>query len=414
MKVLNILLVLLLSLTKVYSQDTLKLDFQTAEKLFLDKNLEVVANHYNIDINKAQIRQSKLWDNPTISTDQNIFDNGSHKFFYHSAPIFGTNDPNGLGQFYIQLSQVIKTGHKIGKLVNIATDQTLISENQFDDLVHNIRFSIHNDILQLSYYDKQESIYKTQIDELSKVKDTSGLVNSIIFNLTNDRIGAHINRMSTESELKTLLGIRNSIVIYPKLNYKLVDIINLNLDNIVIYDSLETRPDIKLSENNIRLSMDNLSYQKSLVSPDVTVGVEWDQRSSYATNYWGLVLSFPLPILNQNQWNIKSGKLAVSQQQANLDQIKFKSYNELQLAYASFLYYQKINNSDQLYYSTEDFKLLKNSMENFQAGKIQLSDFIISLSSFKDNRLKVLDQHQNLLKSVEILNFLSNKTIFRF
>ena len=52
--------------TNVAAQDTLSITIQDAEKIFLQNNLSLLAAKYNIDANRALIRQAKLWDNPVI------------------------------------------------------------------------------------------------------------------------------------------------------------------------------------------------------------------------------------------------------------------------------------------------------------------------------------------------------------
>lgn len=42
------------------TSDTVFIPFKDAEKIFLQNNLSLLANKYNIDINKALIRQAKL------------------------------------------------------------------------------------------------------------------------------------------------------------------------------------------------------------------------------------------------------------------------------------------------------------------------------------------------------------------
>ena len=75
--------------------DTLRINFQDAEKRFLESNFDLLAQKYNVESTKALIEQARLWDNPTLSTDQNIYDSGSKKFFYH-------NDNRQLGQVFVQ------------------------------------------------------------------------------------------------------------------------------------------------------------------------------------------------------------------------------------------------------------------------------------------------------------------------
>ncbi|HEV3412296.1 MAG TPA: hypothetical protein VG101_07450, partial [Puia sp.] len=51
-------------------QDTLPLTLQQAEKIFLDSNFQLLAQRYNIDVQRALILQAKLWPNPNLSIAQ--------------------------------------------------------------------------------------------------------------------------------------------------------------------------------------------------------------------------------------------------------------------------------------------------------------------------------------------------------
>src|SRR5258708_19671931 len=50
-----------------FKKDTLRLTLPQAEKAFLDSNLLLLAQKYNIDAQKALIIQAKLWPNPNLS-----------------------------------------------------------------------------------------------------------------------------------------------------------------------------------------------------------------------------------------------------------------------------------------------------------------------------------------------------------
>jgi cobalt-zinc-cadmium efflux system outer membrane protein len=115
--------------------DTLRLNFQDAEKAFLQNNLALLAQKYNVEASKAIIDQAKLWDNPVLSTDQNIYDGGSKKFFYHNSSL-------GEGQVFVQLSQVFQTAGKRGKQVQIAKADAKVQEAQFNDMMRNLRYNL--------------------------------------------------------------------------------------------------------------------------------------------------------------------------------------------------------------------------------------------------------------------------------
>lgn len=145
------------SVVRVYAQtDTLKLNFQAAEKQFLDNNLQLLAQKYNIESNKALIAQAKLWDNPVLSTDQNIYDGGSKKFFYHNSSL---NE----GQVFVQLSQVFQTAGKRGKQVAVAKDNAQVQEAAFNDLMRNLRYNLQLDFGQLAALIEQDKVYNLKI-----------------------------------------------------------------------------------------------------------------------------------------------------------------------------------------------------------------------------------------------------------
>jgi cobalt-zinc-cadmium efflux system outer membrane protein len=89
----------------------MKLSLPEAEKkIFLQQNLSLLASKYGIDADKALIDQAKLWDNPTLITDQNIYAGG--KWFAHGKDANGNQE----GQIFIQVQQLIKTAASAASL----------------------------------------------------------------------------------------------------------------------------------------------------------------------------------------------------------------------------------------------------------------------------------------------------------
>src|SRR5665647_1008258 len=147
------------SVTAQYSVDTLQVSFREAEKIFLQNNLSLLAAKFNIDANKALIQQAKLWDNPILTTDQNIYDK-QNGFFKHD---------NANGTFYVQIMQLIKTAGKRNKAVQIALDNTTISQQQFDDLLRTLRYILHNDLLEVNHLLKIKKVYSREVEEVTKL-----------------------------------------------------------------------------------------------------------------------------------------------------------------------------------------------------------------------------------------------------
>ncbi|MBS1512701.1 MAG: TolC family protein [Bacteroidetes bacterium] len=397
--------------------DTLQMDMQQAEKIFLQKNLSLLAAQYNVNINEALIKQAKLWDNPVLATDQNIYDN-SGKFFAHNADN---------GQVYVQVQQLIRTAGKRTKLAQLAVDNTQLAKEQFDDVMRSLRYTLQSDFLELSHLMKTKKVYDGEIAEMEhlvygvneeykagniSLKDNMRL-KALLFSLKNELVNVQAQLMPLQTEVHFLLQDSSTTFIEPQFDYQLPAIINYKLDPLdsLVARAIASRPDAKMAQTQLDFQNHNLVYQKALAKPDVTVGTEFDQRSSYAPNYVGLAVSLPLNIFNKNQGNIKSAQFAVKQQAVIKDQQTLKIQSEVSSAVQKFLYYQKVNDPEQLTFSQQYDTLFNNMIKSYRDRQLNLLDLIDFIDAYKDSKLKLTDQHNSLVKSALDLNYTINSTI---
>ena len=402
--------------------DTFRVSLPEAEKIFLQKNLSLLAAKYNIDANKALIQQAKLWDNPILSTDQNIYDGpkGDGKFFAHEL---------NRGTFFIQLTQLIRTANKRNKLAQLATDNTTLASEQFDDLMRNLRYTLRNDLFEINHQLKIKKIYDGEITELKTLiigmdaelkagnialKDNLRL-KALLFSLQNELVNVETVLLPIQAEIKLLLQQKESSFILPELSYKFGELTTIIVPSIdsLIKIALENRPDAKLAKTALDYQNNNLIYQKALAKPDVTIGTEYDQRSSYNPNYIGLAVSIPLNIFNKNQGNIKAAQINIKQQEtiANLQYSKIQS--DINAAAAKFYYLKQVNNLDQLDFSRKYDNLFENMLKSYKGRQINLLEFIDFVDAYKDTKLKLVEQHNNLVKSIEDINYATNSEILK-
>ena len=57
------------------------LSLREAEKCFLEHNVQLTAQRYNVDRAQAQVVQARLFDNPVISLEQNVYNRLNGKYF---------------------------------------------------------------------------------------------------------------------------------------------------------------------------------------------------------------------------------------------------------------------------------------------------------------------------------------------
>ena len=399
------------------AQDTLSLTIQDAEKVFLQNNLSLLAAKYNIDATRALLRQARLWDNPVLSTDQNMYDQQGG-FFKHD---------NSSGQVYIQVMQLIKTAGKRNKLAQLAQDNTTLSSEQFDDLLRTLRYTLISDLFEIDHQLKLKRVYNSEIGQLQKlvagmdqqlkagnvsVKDNMR-VKALLFSLQNELVSIEATVIPVESEIKLLLKNSDSVFIKPTFNYYLPDLIKteLPLKQQLIQTAIENRPDIKIAKTQLDYQNHNLLYQRSLAKPDINIGTEYDQRSSYAPNYVGLAIFLPLNILNKNQGNISSANYSIKQQEVIVDGILAKVFGDVSASYDKIKFYQQVNNLQQLDFSKQYDALFQNMLNSYQQRQVSLLEFIDFTDAYKDSKLKLLDQHSALIRSLLELNYQVGKDV---
>ena len=398
--------------------DTFHLSLQQAEQAFIKNNLSLLASKYSIDVNKALIQQAKLWDNPILTIDQNIYDK-SGGFFKH-------DDVNGT--FYMQVMQLIRTAGKRNKAAQIALDNATISEQQFDDLLRTLRYTLHSDLLETNHLLKIKQVYSREVEEVNRlikgmdlqlqvgnisVKDNLR-IKALLFSLQNELVTVDAQLMTLQAEIKLLLNNNESRFIAPVLAYKFGE---LTTAAIPIIDSVVkqalSRPDAKIAQTALALQNHNLNYQKALRNPDISIGTEFDQRSSYAPNYIGLAISLPLNIFNRNQGNITSAKFLIQQQQAITDQANAKIKNDVVAAVNKFIFYQEVNNRSQLDFSQQYDTLFLNMLKSYQARQLSLLEFIDFMDAYKDTKLKIAEQHNGLVRAAADLNYAVGNDIIK-
>lgn len=392
--------------------DTLRLTLPQAEQQFLQKNLTLLAGHFNVDASKALIDQARLWDNPVLITDQNIYADG--KFFSHGKTVNG--QPNG--QVFIQVQQLIKTAGKRSRQVDLATTSAAISELQLQDVMRNLKYQLRSDYYSVVELLAIQNIYQQELKELTTLltgmeaqlkagniatKDYLRIQAAVIA-LEQDVTENYRTLSNQEAELKTLLQVTGNVFVKPTDTLAFEAFHTPPIDQLVATAKASNAAYL-LQQKQIIYQQQNVLYQRALKAPDITIGPEYDAASNYAPNYVGLGVSLPLPILNKNQGNIKSAEIAVKQQQTVLQQLEVELGNNVMNAYSKLMLTQQQNTSSQTEFYKSYQKMFVNMMQSYRQRQLGLLEFIDFFDAFKDANVRFRQQQLNLLLAREELNY---------
>lgn len=408
-----------LAAASLKAQDTLQLSIPKAEEIFLKNNLQLLAAQYNISANEALIQQARVWDNPTLATETDAF----HKVLPRpkGAP---ADQPNG-GQVYLNLTQLIRTAGKRGLQVQLAEDGVRTAQAQFNDLMRNLRYVLLTDLNNLSQLQSAATLLESEIthtqtlakgmDEMLKVGDISLKDNvrlkALLYSLQSDYADNLRQQQDVQKELRTLLrtdGNTPLAVNQPVLNA--AEVANIAL--LPVIDSAKAkRPDAALASAQALYQQHNLAYQRALAKPDVTLGVAYDRLNGYKNNYTGVQLSLPLPVFNKNRGNIQAAEWGVKGAQTIEKQTQVVVQNEVLNSYNKLQTLLQVQKSAGGAWAENYEKLMRNMVESYRQRKVSLIDFIDFFSSYKDTRLKQLQQYTNLLNAAAEFNYVTAQNL---
>jgi cobalt-zinc-cadmium efflux system outer membrane protein len=398
--------------------DTLKMHLPEMETMFIENNLSLIAAKYNIDANKALVEQAKLWDNPLLVTDQNIY--AANKFFAHGKDVNGQVQ----GQYFIQIQQLIKTAGKRSKWVAMAVTNSKVSELQFNEIMRNLKYQLRTDYYSIAQKFGTHELYIKELNELKKLLigmksqlETGNIakkdylrIQALILAMEQDLADNDRILSDTETELKNLLQINGNIFIevYDSVKFNK----NLSISFEPVFDTAKIyNSSFAIEQAQLLYQQQNLSYQNALKTPDLTIGPEYDHNSNYTPHYVGLSISLPINIFNRNQGNIKSAQYAVKQEETNLLQIQQQLNISIQNALNKFYLTKELSGKqEQLFYN--DYETLFNNItDSYRHRQISLIEFIDFFDAYRVSELNHLNQDYNLHAAVEEINYLAGKDI---
>jgi len=398
-------------------QDTLSLSLQQSEKIFTDSNLLLLAQHYNVDAQKALVEQAKVWQNPTLNTDIGIAANG--KFVQYKKNADGSYN----GQYYIQIQQLILTAKKRGKLIDLANTNTRLSELQLQDVLRNLRYQLHQDYYTIQQQLALLGIYNDQALQLNKLLNgmkaqlSAGniarkdyvRIQALVISLQQDITELKKDMADSQNDLKTLLQLKDAnIFIKPSEPLSGEVAMPDNLESLV-NSALKSNPNYLLQQWQTTYQQQNLSYQKALQTPDITLGPNFDRNSNFAPNYVGLGVSLPLPVFNKNKGNIKSAQANIKQQETLTQNAETELRNNISNAYSKLLLSIELNNSSQKAFYQDYATIYNNMLQSYKDRQINLLEFLDFFNDYTDSQKKLLDQQLNLQLAKEELQYHVNR-----
>ncbi|MCC8154224.1 MAG: TolC family protein [Tannerellaceae bacterium] len=211
-------------LNGVTAQESLKivLTRPEIEHIFLEQNLELVAEKMNVSLADAAIAQAKLWENPELTiSDVNLWTTRSQREGEDEVipPLFGSFARNT--QFSIELSQLIQTANKRGKLIRMEKVSREIAIKEFEELLRGLKTELRKIIFETEYFQAylaslEEQVtslelltsrYERQVAAGNYAKSEWLRLQAALFEVENERMEIQTELNRYRKELKILLNM---------------------------------------------------------------------------------------------------------------------------------------------------------------------------------------------------------------
>lgn len=398
------------------AQDTLRISLQSAEQQFLQHNLSLLATKYDISIAQALIIQARLYNNPNLSVNGNLYNPDRRKFFDIS---------NKTGQYDIQIQQLITLAGKRNRQISLASTNARIAEYNFYDVLRTLRFSLRSNFFSMLHLQQSKDAYQVQINSLQQLTtaysdlQAKGVVTlkdavrikSLLYTLQAEQTSLQNQLNDLEAELQLLLG-DNKHYFIPEGAVNGPDIPTQYPLQSLIDSAYNNRYDLKAADANMVYSEQNYQLQRALRTPDLTLGAEFDKRGSFVNNASFLTAAIDLPFFNRNQGNIKAAKTQIDQSKVLYQHQQLTVENDVQKAYIKAMNTGRMLQSFDPSFKLQFDKLLQGITENFQKKNISLLEFTDFYESWRDNVLQLNQLRNEKDQAMEALNFAIGKTLF--
>ncbi|UOQ67852.1 TolC family protein [Hymenobacter volaticus] len=399
------------------SADTVKLTLPETEQRFLQNNLSLLAQRYNVSAAQAQILQAKLWDNPTIYLEQNAYNQQTGRVL----------DVTRTGNSIVQVQQLFAIAGRRKAAANVAQQNALAEQFNLEDLLRTLRYQLRSTYYDLYY--KQQSVrvydlevtsfqhtvnlYQGQYDKGNIALKEVIRLKAFLFQLRNERQALLNDIASEQADLRILMRDTSGAYYVPTADDTRLRALNLagRTEQQLIDSAQVNRADVKARQASLQQQNQNLRYQRALAVPDLSVGYVYDRAGNYIQNYNALTLGIAVPIFNRNQGNIRTAQSQIEISKAQLSQQQLQVQNDVQEAW------RQATQTDALYQTagreTQDFdRLMKGIDESYAKRNLTIVEYLDFYESYKNNLVQLNALRSNRIRAFEQLNLAVGRPLF--
>lgn len=396
------------------------LTLDVADSVFVQKNMEVLAARCNIDCAKGELIQSKLYSNPVVSLDENVYNRLNKKYF----------DFGKQSEQVVTVDQLISIAGQHRNAVRVAKASEAAAEDEFANLLRCLHSELNQTFVRLFFAQQNLTLFEEEIFSLRNVleglkreelkdnisKMETARIEALLLSLRQEQDQYLSEESKLESQLRIFLALPADTKVRAVFDVDCLDkLYEAAPDSARLADFLQERADVRWANDEVGVAYAQWRMQKSHAFPEVHIVGQYDRNAGYFPNYFSIGVSLSLPVFNHNQGNIRSAKSHLMQCRYLSDDALRKAQDELSLAYQNLRRCLKLSSAVAKDFDEADMKnLFEGVNENYKKRNISLLEFVDFYKTYKDAILQVSDVKQSAFLAIEDLNKAVGQVVIRY
>jgi len=425
MKLISLFGCLIALVLPLHAQQTLEMSRGEAEAMFLRNNLLLISEKLNIESQKAEVIQAKLWTNPSFSVgDVNLWATNRQTGGTEVSPPFWNNFGRNQ-QIAFQLEQLVQTAGKRKKLIALEQVDVAKAEQYFEDLLRNLKLEIRNQLTDLQYVNQLIKVHQQLVENIQKLTNAyknqldNGYVSKAEYirlkakelQINKEILELELQSEEIQKELKILLRTDPNVsieltddgFIKDSTPYRSVFVAQM------IENAKQNRPDYKVSLLEEEYGNKLLAYEKAQRIPDLTFGANYDRNGNTMLDFVGFGVSFDLPIFNRNKGNIKKAQIRIENVKIQKQQTELSIENQVVLAWKSLQKAIGFLDKIEPNYEQELDTILGNYTQNFAKKNVSMLEYFDFMDAYLENKKILLEARKDMNQKAEELDYSMGK-----
>jgi cobalt-zinc-cadmium efflux system outer membrane protein len=394
--------------------DTLRLDFATAERLFDERNLLVRARRTEALGERALVPQAKAWDNPNFYLEQNIY----NQFTRTPLPL-GSD-----GETTVQLQQLVRLAGKRLKAARLQEKAADLQDLLADETIRALRYELRLALGMLDYFRRVIDFYNRSVKQMEEIvvkyreQHSRGnlslsekiRVESLFHDTAVERLEYQMAYAEQEANIRLLIGERSSRPIAANISV-IPDVPVPSLD-VLLQTAFDNRPDLKIQREKLDFNERLLTLEKANAVPDLAVGYVYDKAGNFINNYHAFSLSMALPVFNRNKGRIQQAAYLIDAARREIEHLEQTVRNDLVRALNQLKELDAVYDRYGPEYLQEYDKLMAATFENYLKRNVGFLDFADLFESYKQTVLTSERLYNERRQIFEFISFTCASPVF--